>query len=117
MKLNFLILLISATQAAYTLYNGVIYPENDPELKAYPKAGTIMSMNFSTLQKAKDAYLQYVLKTINAIELPDIVAGNAYLGSNSFWIEESTTDSFLFPMYANNGVQFGGSLIKAGFHS
>ena len=105
MKLGFLsTLLFASAQAAYTLHDGVIYPSDDPELSAIPKAGAIMSMNFNTLNEAKDAYLQYVLKTINAIAIPDIVAGNAYLGSNSFWVAESTAASFLFPMYDNNGI-------------
>jgi len=34
---------------AWTLRDGMIYPDADPELKAAPSAGTKMSMAFATL--------------------------------------------------------------------
>jgi len=74
MKFSLLALLAAAAPAsAWTLgSNGTIYPDNDPELQGAPNAGAKLSLPFTALSEAKDAYYQMVLKTLNAIKPGDM---------------------------------------------
>ena len=68
----------------------MIYPDEDPEikLKDAPKAGATMSMAYSTLEDAKDAYFRYVINIINEIQVADIVTGRTTARGNRFWVSE-----------------------------
>ena len=79
MKFGLLALVAAAAPAAaWTLgSDGTISPDGDAELQGAPNAGARLSLPFSTLNEAKDAYYQMVLKTMNAIQPGNIAQGNA----------------------------------------
>ena len=67
-----ILLLLACVCHAWILEKGIIYPDDDPQiqdlsLKDAPAAGATMSMAFSTLEAAKDAYFRYVINVINEI--------------------------------------------------
>lgn len=114
---HLLILLLQCLVAikGWTILDGMIVPDDDPQLQAAPPAGTKMSMAFATLTQAKEAYFSYILNIINQVQIDDITSGKAKAKGNSFWISEQSKDFTMMLTGETNTIQYVAGNVNAGF--
>jgi len=82
---------VACTQAVYALAN--------------TKSGFKASMDIDVIEQAKDVYFDWIIQTVNSLEIPDFYDdSNHYLKGNHFYLNERTSDVTITTDVAKNAL-------------
>lgn len=70
------------------------------QVAAFNSGGTV-SVDFATLQEAKNTYFDFVLNIVNKIQIPNISFSGGSLDSNSFHVTENSDNANFSPAPGN----------------
>ena len=82
---------------------------------AFNPGGTL-SVEFATLQEAKNTYFDFVLNIVNQIQIPDISFDGGSLGDNAFHVTEAAENANFQPAPGNE-IDISVTGLNAQFHS